>query len=56
MKKIFLLSGRKQPWTGGISIAQGLTLNQVNELMEKDPFISNNLAEVHITSFSASQF
>lgn len=55
-KKIFIASGRKQPRTGGIIIARGLTLEQLNTLIEQDPFIKNKLAEAKITEFSASQF
>lgn len=55
-KKIFLISGRKKPRTGGIIIARGLQLEQISALMQEDPFVKHNLAEITITEFSASQF
>ena len=54
-KKIFIVSGRKDPRTGGIIIAQGLNLEQMTTLMQQDPFVKQGLAELNIIKFSASQ-
>ena len=51
----FLVSGRKIPRDGGIIVATGESLEQVQALMQHDPFVSQGLAEARIIQFRASQ-
>ena len=44
----FVASGRKVPRTGGVIIANVKDKNEVLEIIEKDPFKINNLAEYEI--------
>lgn len=52
---IFLVSGRKIPRDGGIIIAIGQGREQMEALMQKDPFVARGLATVRVTEFRASQ-
>jgi uncharacterized protein YciI len=54
-KQIFLVSGRKNPRTGGIILAKGLSIEQFRLVMSEDPFVKTGAATVEITEFSASQ-
>lgn len=54
-QNIFLTSGRKVPRTGGIIIATGLSKDELEAVMAKDPFCRYKLAEVTITEFLNSQ-
>jgi uncharacterized protein YciI len=54
-KSIFLASGRKVPRTGGIILALAKSKEEVESIMEEDPFYSLKLAEVKITEFLTSQ-
>ena len=47
----FIASGRKVPRTGGIILSNIKDVNQLNKIIEKDPFKRNKLAEYHITEF-----
>ena len=51
----FLVSGRKIPRDGGIILAVGKTRDQIQAIIEEDPFVREGLAEFRIVEFRASQ-
>jgi len=51
----FLISGRKIPREGGIILAVGKTLAEVEAIIQEDPFHKHGLAEFRIIQFRASQ-
>jgi uncharacterized protein YciI len=51
----FLVSGRKIPRDGGIILAVGQTRQQIEGIVEQDPFHKLGLAEFRIVEFRASQ-
>ncbi|MBJ6724592.1 YciI family protein [Geomesophilobacter sediminis] len=53
-KGILVASGRKIPRTGGIILARGITREQLDAVLEQDPFKARGLARYTITEFVAS--
>src|SRR5262245_26903539 len=51
----FLVSGRKIPRDGGIIIAVGESRQQIQAIIEEDPFYTRGLADFRIIEFRASQ-
>ena len=51
----FLISGRKIPRDGGIIIAAGKSKEQIQAIVEQDPFHRHGLADFRIIEFRASQ-
>ena len=51
----FLVSGRKIPRDGGIILAAGKTRQQMQAIVEEDPFVARGLADFRIVEFRASQ-
>ena len=51
----FLVSGRKVPRDGGIIIAVGENKQQVESIIQEDPFYKHGLADFRIIEFRASQ-
>src|SRR5262245_6253764 len=51
----FLVSGRKIPRDGGIILAVGKNREQIEKIVEEDPFYTHGLAEFRIIEFRASQ-
>jgi uncharacterized protein YciI len=51
----FLVSGRKVPRDGGIILAVGGSRQEIEALVQEDPFIQHGLAEFRIIEFRASQ-
>ena len=51
----FIISGRKVPRTGGIILAVGKSREEIEEIMQEDPFCTHGLAEVTVTEFLTSQ-
>jgi uncharacterized protein YciI len=51
----FLVSGRKVPRDGGIILAVGATRQEIQAIVEQDPFVTHGLAEFRIIEFRASQ-
>lgn len=47
----FLLSGRKDPWTGGIIFAQAASLDDLQSLIAEDPFFKAEVASYEIIEF-----
>jgi len=51
----FLVSGRKIPRDGGIILAVGTSRQQIEAIVEEDPFYQHGLADFRIIEFRASQ-
>jgi uncharacterized protein YciI len=51
----FLISGRKVPRDGGIILAHGKSKDEIEAIMNDDPFCKNGLAEFRVIEFRASQ-
>lgn len=47
----FLMSGRKQPRTGGIILMQADSRDEVGQIIAEDPFHRAGLAEYTVTEF-----
>ncbi len=55
-KNIFVASGRKVPRTGGIILALASSKEEIERIMNEDPFCKKKLAEFTITEFQTSQY
>lgn len=51
----FLVSGRKIPRDGGIILAVGSSREEIQAIVEEDPFYARGLADFRIVEFRASQ-
>ena len=51
----FLVSGRKIPRDGGIILAVGRSRQQIEAIVQEDPFYTRGLAEFRVIEFRASQ-
>src|SRR5580765_1604024 len=51
----FLVSGRKIPRDGGIILAVGTSREQIEGIIQEDPFHARGLADFRIIEFRASQ-
>ena len=51
----FLISGRKVPRDGGIILVVGESREQVEALVQQDPFVSRGLADFRLIEFRVSQ-
>ena len=51
----FLVSGRKIPRDGGVIIAVGDSREQIEELVQGDPFVSHGVARARVIEFRPSQ-
>jgi uncharacterized protein YciI len=51
----FIASGRKVPRTGGIILVLAKSKEEVEKIINEDPFVINKLAEYSITEFRTSQ-
>src|SRR4029077_2251678 len=51
----FLVSGRKIPRDGGIILAVGTSREQIQAIIQEDPFHAHGLADFRIIEFQASQ-
>lgn len=54
-KEIFLMSGRKEPRTGGIIIMNVESIDDVHRIIQEDPFHEHDVAEYQITEFYPSK-
>ncbi|MBQ4845363.1 YciI family protein [Pseudoalteromonas sp. MMG005] len=52
---LFLISGRKQPRTGGIIIANTTQTIEIEEALKDDPFQQHKLATYEVTEFIPSK-
>jgi len=50
----FLLSGRKEPRTGGIILATASSKSEVEEIVRNDPFHREKIAEYELIEFLPS--
>ena len=48
----FLMSGRKEPRTGGVIIAQGDSLAEIEAIVRLDPFHREQIARYEVTQFT----
>jgi uncharacterized protein YciI len=51
----FLLSGRKEPRTGGVIIAQAESRAEIENIVAEDPFYREGIAQYEITEFLPSK-
>ena len=51
----FLVSGRKIPRDGGIIVATGRSRDEIETIVQADPFVARGLADVRVIEFRASQ-
>lgn len=51
----FVLSGRKIPRDGGIILAVGESREQIEGIVQEDPFVQRGLADYRIIEFRESQ-
>ena len=51
----FVVSGRKIPRDGGIIVATGKSREQIETIIQEDPFHKHRLADFRIIQFNASQ-
>ena len=51
----FLVSGRKIPRDGGIILAVAKSRQQIEAIVQEDPFCAHGLADFRIIEFRASQ-
>lgn len=54
-ENVFITSGRKVPRTGGIILAMGKSKEEIEQIIQEDPFYQHRLAEFTITEFQTSQ-
>ena len=50
----FLLSGRKEPRTGGVILAKAETKTEIEDIVHADPFYREGIAEYEIIEFLPS--
>ena len=51
----FVVSGRRVPRTGGVILARGDDLEEIERLAASDPFVTGGVATVEVVQFRASQ-
>lgn len=51
----FICSGRKNPRIGGVILCKANTLDEVNEIIQEDPFYIHQIANYDITEFVVSK-
>jgi len=51
----FLVSGRKIPRDGGIILAVGKSRQEIEAIIQEDPFYARGLADFRVIQFRASQ-
>lgn len=52
----FIFSGRKNPRTGGIILANNVTREEVEKIISEDPFNLQNVADYEITEFTPTKY
>ena len=53
-KGVFIASGRKVPRTGGIILARAASERELRDVLARDPFSKNGVAEYAVTEFAPS--
>ena len=51
----FLMSGRKEPRTGGIILVNAKDLEELNQIIEQDPFYRQKIANYQVIEFYPSK-
>ena len=51
----FLMSGRKEPRTGGIILVNAKDLDELNQIIEQDPFYRQKIANYQVIEFYPSK-
>ncbi len=54
-KGVFLLAGTIQPKLGGAIVAHNATVEQIQETVRKDPFVSENVVAAEILEITPSK-
>lgn len=52
----FIASGRKEPRTGGIIIANAESKSEIEQIISEDPFYIHQIADYDITEFLPSKY
>jgi uncharacterized protein YciI len=52
----FIASGRKDPRTGGIILANANSKNEIEKIITEDPFFVHQIADYDITEFIPSKY
>ena len=52
---VFVASGRKVPRTGGVILALAKSKEDLESILQEDPFYVHKLAEFNVTEFMTSQ-
>lgn len=47
----FVMSGRQVPRTGGVILARGVTRQELEAIVETDPFKVHDVADYHVIEF-----
>ncbi|MNN24082.1 YciI-like protein [compost metagenome] len=55
-EKRFIFSGRKIPRTGGVILAKASSKEEVEGLIQEDPFYQQRIAEYEITEIQITKF
>jgi uncharacterized protein YciI len=51
----FVVSGRRIPRTGGVIVARGEDLEEIEAIADSDPFVRGGVAACEVIQFRASQ-
>lgn len=54
--KKFICSGRKNPRTGGIILCNAESINEVNTIVQEDPFYKEKIASYEIVEFFPTKY
>ena len=52
----FIFSGRKNPRNGGVILCHASSLQNVEKLLQDDPFFKNDIADYDITEFMPTKY
>lgn len=52
---VFLLAGSIQPQAGGAILAHGVTLDELQERVDRDPFVADDVVRAEIVEVSPSK-
>jgi len=55
-KKVFLFSGRQNPVSGGVIMARGESKEELQSIMDQDPFMTQKLATYKIYEFTPTKY
>jgi uncharacterized protein YciI len=53
---IFIFSGRKNPRTGGIILANNVTRSELEQIITEDPFCIQKIADYDVIEFTPTKF